>query len=640
MRAGRRPPARAQLAALGAALLAGAAARGEPPVPTFALPGPSGGAAVLLARGGDAGDLPVAVAAVPLELSEQRALLRVGVTVDRTALVAPARGRLALELHVHAVASDGAVVARLSEGFLVDGAGDGGGELRWSGRLAAPRANLSLRVLVRERSAGAFALRSMPLVLAPAVPGVPLALAQPDAPRGEGLDLLSPTAPPGEAAAAPELRPRLAGGEPARFEAYTVGEPEGFALRLGALDAPPLPLTVLARTPLGGGLERWTLEVEVPPAGGEQVLFFETTAPAPPAALRLTIDGARLAAGAEGPAAPEPHRERPGKSRAEIVPVYLAAWRTAALGDRGRAASDLARFEASRHPRDIFDSAAKVEGALVARLAARDYRALLPLSQLYRALGGEHLRGGRVPLARRAHEVQARLIDRLVVEARKGGDLERAVLGLEGLAAQLLADHRASQAIPLLERALALAPERSFAPLTLAVFYERDRRHAEAAAALDRVLAVDPSHREARLHRARIHALAGVDGAADADLDRLLGEPVADWVGVVAAQVRARRRIERGDADGAALGLREAVARWPAEPSLAVALAHAERLIGNRAASRAAAVVAAAPAALAEASPRKRYAEPPAEVFASIRAALELQAQRDLAALAAALEER
>jgi hypothetical protein len=130
-------------------------------------------------------------------------------------------------------------------------------------------------------------------------------------------------------------------------------------------------------------------------------------------------------------------------------------------------------------------------------------------------------------------------------------------------------------------------------------------------------------------------------------LDELLAEPASDWVGVVAVQLRARLRLAAGQVTRAVEELAAAAGRWPEEPSLAVALAHAARLAGERSRSRAALHDASGVAALHDASgvaarfdmaPRKRYAEPPLRQLAATAAEVERLAWLDLPALAAALE--
>jgi tetratricopeptide (TPR) repeat protein len=160
--------------ALATAVLCCAAAvtlRAEAPTPIVR---PIGGlraeTAALLARGGQGGNLRMALAAVPLAADGAAKLpVLVIVELDGEPLLAGfPGGRLGVEVSSYVVASDGRVVESRNDGVAVDiGAGSDLEKtgLRYLERLDLDPGAYSVRVLARLHRTGAFALRTVDVTL-------------------------------------------------------------------------------------------------------------------------------------------------------------------------------------------------------------------------------------------------------------------------------------------------------------------------------------------------------------------------------------------------------------------------------------------------------------------------------------------
>lgn len=630
-------------------------------------------AAALLTRGGSGGALRLQATALPVAYPATAIPLLVVVELDGPSLISNhPGGRLGVEIYLYAIDNGGRIAASRAEGIAVDldsiGSELVNGGLRWQTSVALDPGEWSLRVLARVRRSGGFGLREIRLTLPRPGSGGPFYLA-PVAPSAPGfVDALSPSLDPAAGAAlqalggAPAAMPLLAADAPSRFWALVAGgDAAAFTSRLtDGLGRPAGEPTVTAgaRQPLGSGLQAIALEL-TPPGGAaglrDLVLALPGGKVAEPRRLIVRAgeepgawtDLLRIAAVGEESLAPPPATVvAPPASREEIQRIgatYLDAWSRYASGDQEGAVAAVETFESgllASNRRRAMGWLDQSDRPLAAEVVRARPEAVLPLALFYGDLFRAHLATRRIGLARRAEMHAADLLDRFAELATVGRQKELAAAAYEGMAADLLSAEAPRRAADLLERATRVAPGRAADWLALAAIQERDRRFEQALAALDRVLSIEPRNREARLRQARIEQLRGNSRRAATAYDALAAEPVVDWIGVVAIQERARQLLADGELAAAVVLLESAGQRFPAEPSLALALSYAYERAGRRASARAAAdrAVAARPAFAG--APRKRYSAPPIEALSSDRAEVEtagLLAGKSLAEALAAL---
>lgn len=636
---------------------------GAPPAPT----------AALLAHGGEGGPLRAAVTALPLAYGAERIPVLVVLELDGRALLSGhPGGRLGLEIHVYAVAPGQRVVASISEGVAVELSALGESVerdgVRWLARMEVAPGDYELRIHVKEHQTGAFALRAIRLLL-PTPRGARaayLAAAVPDS--RPWLDARSPTlgADDSEAIAAmggpPSALPVLAAGTAARIlvlagggsaPASTVQITDGRGNEIA--DLTPRPAG--ASSP-GAGIELATIMVDLPERSGLHDLRLESREtdqvslprrvilrPDPGEAAWHQISMVDVVSAREN----EVPRERiwtppamEARARRVIADGILDAWRGYAGGEREVAVAARQALEASVLDADRLRGMGTIELAerpLLEQVARRNHQALLPLALFYRDLLRSHLAAGHIGLARRAEAVAEGLLLQLAAGAADDAERRLAATALETIASELLEIGAPGRAAELVQRSAELIPGRPSVWVALATMQERAGDLDRAAAGIARALAISPSHREARLRDARLRDLRGERRRSAAALDRLIAEPVADWIGVVAAQERTRQLLDQEEFAAAAALLRPLVERWPTEPSLWVALAYAAERAGDRTTSRSAVERAAAADRAFAVAPRKLYAEPPRLILAAGRAEVETAGLLGLDALTAALPE-
>lgn len=639
--------------ALPALLALGAAAALAEPPRLGVLTGVPAGTAVLLARGGEGGPLPIAVGAFPIDFAATPPRALVVVEVDGRALTSAAPGpRAGLELHLYLLSNDGSVTATRSEAISIDLAADAArlnsGGLRWLVAVDLPPGARLLRVHAREHYSGSFGQREI-RIGAGGPPGVAAAAAQ-----LAWVEVASPTL-----SALERSWLEAAGGAPAAVPSLAAGSTVHLARWRAAADAEPLPLRVCdaagrtitglpprieGSTAIAPGLviDRYAVDLPADLSGRIGLAW----GPGDPArALVRTGDAvawnrmSALDVSAARTAGPPPlageGRGRVEQARAARGSV-LAAWRRFADGDREGAVAVLLAVEtgpASRRPKG---RGAALEDPAIDQVAGHDPALLLPVSLLYLDLERAALAAGRLPAARRAREVAEALARRLEASAQTADQRRSAATLYEALAAERIEARDSAAAAALLERAARLAPERAAPWLTIGILFERDRVLDRARAAFDRVIAAEPAHREARLRRARVDLLAGRGGEAAAELERLATERL-DWVGVVAAEERTRQLLAEGSDEAAIALLGPLVASAPQEASLSRALAYALERTGRRLAAREHVARAAAATSRPGTSPRKRYAEAPERLLLDRRVEVERAALLALPKLADAL---
>lgn len=672
-RAHLRAPRRSAVALLTTlALVAGAGAAYAGPV-IRSIGAPSAPVAALLARGGEGGPLRVAATALPLAYDTRSIPTLVVLELDGASLLSGhPGGLLGLEIHVYAVAPGGRIATSISEGVAIDlsdlGEAVERDGVRWLARLDLAPGDYDLRLFVRERRTGSFGLRSLRLVLpSPREDGAAafLAAVVPD-PR-PWLDAPSPTLGADASAALakvggpPSALPVLAAAATGELELWAGGGPvPQVALRLTdgrGLDLGALGPRVLGEEPLGPGVSVANLEIALPDKSGLLDLRAETALrevvslprrvvlrPDPQGAAwhqlsRVDVATAQVAG---DPPRPEHSLPRALEARATrvLTDAILTDWRRYADGDREGAVAAHQAFEAGTVEADRRYGMGRLQSAeqpLLDRLAGQDHASILPLALFYRDLLRSHLASGRIGLARRAETVSERLLVELAEGAGDDSERRLSAMALESVASELIEIGAPRRAAELIQRSAELVPGRPSVWVALAALLEYSGELERARDALARALEIAPTDREARLRVGRLAELGGLEERAAQGFDRLLAEPVADWVGVVAAQERVRQLLDQDDFAGAANLLGPLVERWPREPSLWVALAFAAERAGDRTTSRHAVEQAAAVDRAFAIAPRKLYASPPRLSLAAGRSEVEMQGLLRLDALAAAL---
>ncbi|GMU65149.1 MAG: hypothetical protein AMXMBFR36_14230 [Acidobacteriota bacterium] len=632
--------------------LAAAAALAEPPR-LGVLSSVPAGTAVLLARGGEGGPLPIAVGAFPIDFAATPPRALVVVEVDGRALTSAAPGpRAGLELHLYLLSNDGSVIATRSEAISIDLAADGArlntGGLRWLAAVDLPAGARLLRLHAREHFSGSFGQREVRLG-AGGPPGVAVAAA-----KLAWVEVASPTLSAPErswleaAGGAPAAVPTLAAGSTIRIARWrAVADDEPLPLRVcdaAGRTLTGLPPRIEGSTAIAPGLVIDRYAVDLPAdLSGRVGLAWGAGDPA-----RALVRAGDAAAWNRMPAldvsaartAVPPQSVGEGRGRVEQARAaresVLAAWRRFADGDREGAVAELLEAESASASRRPKGRGAALEDPAIARVAGHDPALLLPVSLLYLDLERAALAAGRLPAARRAREVAETLARRLEETAKSTEQRRSAATLYEALAAERIEARDSAAAAVLLERAARLAPERAAPWLTIGILFERDRVLDRARAAFDRVIATEPGHREARLRRARVDLLAGRGGDAGDELERLATERL-DWIGVVAAEERTRQLLAEGRDEAAIVLLEPLVATAPQEASLSRALAYALERTGRRLAAREHVARAAAATSRPGTTPRKRYSEAPERLLLDRRVEVERAALLALPRLSEAL---
>lgn len=633
---------------------------------------PSAPVAALLARGGEGGPLRVAATALPLAYGADKVPTLLVLEVDgRSLLAGHPGGRMGLEIHAYAVAPGKRVTASVSEGVAIDlsllGESLERDGLRWLARIELAPGDYDLRFYVRERRTGTFALRSLRLLLpSPRADAAAfLAAAVPDS--RPWLDARSPTLSESDVEALvaiggpPSALPVLPSAATARLVLWAGGGAvPRTSLRLTdgrGQDVGSLAPSVLSEARFGDGVAVATFEITLPDRSGLHDLRLEAAdegvvsllrrvvlRPDPQGASWHQLSRVDVVTAHETDAAPSEQRSisRAAEARETrlLAETIAEDWRRYASGDREGAVAAHQALESATVEADRRRGMGRIQSAeqpLLDDLAGRDHASLLPLALFYRDLLRSHLAAGRIGLARRAESIAEQMLVHLANGAADDAERRLAATALESVAAELIEIGAPRRAAELIQRSADLIPGRASVWVALATLLEQAGDLERADAALDRALAIAPADREARLRRSRLAGLGGSEARAAKGYDQLLAEPVADWVGVVAAQERVRQLLDLGDFAGAARRLAPLVERWPHEPSLWVALAYASERAGDRTTSRRAVERATEADRAFAVAPRKLYAEPPRLALAAGRSEVETEGLLRLDLLAAAL---
>jgi len=394
-------------------------------------------------------------------------------------------------------------------------------------------------------------------------------------------------------------------------------ESGAFALRSLELPAPDAGAVASAAVPEAP--EAWLeLPLARPP----------TAAPgAPPAELRVLTASAAppspapeaaAVAAASPPAAVDGSEREIGELTAALRAIYLEG----ARGQAAAAAHHLYELESQvaaadrKHDLTPLDHAtARIVRGIErgVRGESGDPGALLVLALFHQGVANLESDLRQPVLAQRNWALALLFLQRMGKISPRADDRRLAAAALAGLALRHLERSSPQPAAMLLEKALAVSGDQPQLLIALAVVRTQQGDARQARALLDRALARTPGNREALLRRALADAAAGARESAERDLRRLSEGSEKDWLTILAYQERARLTLERERYDDASALLVRALARFPDDPTLALALAYARRSQGRRAeagelAERALAA-ASSPGAAVAAAPRTRYLE-------------------------------
>jgi tetratricopeptide (TPR) repeat protein len=651
------------------------------------LRGLQGPIATLLTTGKEGGGLPVAALAVPAgeKTADGRFAVPLFVEIEGNGLLAGRSvERQRIEIYAYAMGTDGAVNDFLAQGLAFDLAQWGeavlDGGIKFVGSVSMPAGAGSVRVLVVDPDTLRYSLVVLPVTVPP-VTG-PLLL-QPlfSDPRSrwvlarQGIDSLESELAPllvDEGWGLPSSLPLLSAGLTRRITLLGRGLPADPAdleitLRIRTefgKTVREIPCRVINRVidripASGSGLERLTVDVDLPKLPKLETgryraaVAFEDGPETPELTVLYLGEGApdhdllwaqlRRLGGEAPPAAAAAVPEVQGKRRqrnAEIERLarqgYEEAVRSLASGTPVAQVVDrLAEIETGlyRQSPQEADDLREIELETAKRLGKSDAEVLLPLTVLHAELYRKLRDGRSYLLAENARRTSADLI---AVYAGRGGSAAVAAQALLSLAADLLGSGVQGAGRELLGRALTLDSRGEAAGLFLAASYERDGDYPKAVEILEGVARAHPESFEARLRLNVNRDRIGRTAEARQAFQALISEPGPDWVRTVAYQemVRIHLRNQRR-ADAVAL-LRQAVARLPREPQLAVQLAYLLDRQGS--AATAGEILDRLPTG-AGGSPRHRYGQWPAAALEEARRSLTQQSILRLAALSKALDD-
>jgi Flp pilus assembly protein TadD len=683
----------------GLPLTAQDSARLDFPLQARPLRGLQGPIATLLTTGKEGGGLPVAALAVPLTVlagqpiggkpADSRFAVPLLVEIEGSGLLSQWHSDTQrIEIYAYAMGADGTVYDFLAQELTVNLAQWGeavlDGGIKFVGSVSMPAGAGSVRVLVVDPETLRYSLRVLPVTV-PAADSGPFLL-QPlfSDPRGRWVLARQAQETPEVASLAPLLvdegwglpssLPLLAAGRTRRIEVLGRGLPADPTVTLRirtelGKTVQEIPCRVVSQTRTSGSVpERLTVDVDLPKLetgryrasvavkdGPETpeltVLYLGEGAPDHDllwAQLRRLSGEAPPAPAGEAPPTPTAVPEAQGKGRkrnAEIERMarqgYEEAIRSLASGSPvEQVVERLAAIETGlyRQVPQQADAIREVELETARQLGKGDAEALLPIALLHAELYRKLRDGREYLLAENARRTSADLV---AVYAERGGSATVAAQALLSLAADLLVSGVQGASRDLLGRALTLDGRSEAAGLFLAASYERDGDYPKAAEILAGVARAHPESFEARLRLAVNLDRTGRTAEARQAFQKMIAEPGPEWVRTIAYQEMVRIHLrDKRPADAVAL-LRQAVARLPGEPQLAVQLAYLLDRQGSPTGAMDARQILdrLRPAASgAGGSPRHRYGQWPAAALDEARRSLAQQSLLRLAALSRALE--
>ncbi|HVG06701.1 MAG TPA: tetratricopeptide repeat protein [Thermoanaerobaculia bacterium] len=651
---------------------------------TRPLRGLQGPIATLLTTGQEGGGLPMAALAVPSGESdgrfkgEARFAVPLLVEIEGNGLLSGGRKDVQrIEIYAYAMGPDGAVNDYLAQGLSLDLAEVGEAVLdsgiKFVGTVTMPAGTGSLRVLVVDPDTLRYSLRVLPLTVPSASAGPLLLPPLFSDPRGRWV-----LARPGEAAEGlerslapllldegwglPSSLPLLSGGRKRRVVLLGRGLPAEPSVTLeirteAGKQVLAVPGTVIERSQTSGlAPERLVCDFDLPKL--ETGRYRASVAMAGMKTPELTVlylsenplneepiwaQLRRL--GGESAPIPVATAEAPkGRRRnAEMERIarqgYEEALRGLASGTPlDQVVSRLGDMEAGlyRQSPQSAEALREVELETAQRLGKGDPEVLLPLSLLHAELYRSLRERKEIYLAESARRTSA---DLAAAYVERGGSESVAAQALLSLAADLLASGVQSASRSMLDRALALDGRNEAVGLFLAASAERDGDYPRAADVLERLVQAHPDSAEGRLRLGVNLDRVGKAAQARETLQRLISEPVPEWVKTVAFQEMVRLQLQDGRQDRAVALLRQAVARLPNQTQLAVQLAYLLERQGSASAAREILARVKPRPQATDGSPRHRYGQWPTAALDEVRRSLTQQSILRLAALARALGE-
>ncbi len=645
------------------------------------LRGLQGPIATLLTTGQEGGGLPVAAIAVPSSESDAKGKFSVPLLVEiegNGLLTGRREDILRVEIYAYAMGADGAVHDYLAQSLSLDLSKVGEAVLdsgiKFVGTVTMPAGAGSLRVLVVDPDTLRYSLRVLPLMVPSASAGPILLSPLFSDPRGRWV-----LARPGEAAEGlerslapllldegwglPSSLPLLSGGRTGRVVLLGRGLPAEPSATLeirteAGKQVLAVPGTVIERSQASGlAPERLVCDFDLPKLETGRyrasVLMAEVRTPEltvlylsenPLNEEPIWAQLRRL--GGESPppsVAPMATTEAPkGRRRnAEMERIartgYEEALRGLASGTPlDQVVSRLGDMESGlyRQSPQSAEALREIELETAQRLGKGDPEVLLPLALLHAELYRSLRERKELYLAESARRTSAELA---AAYAEHGGSESVAAQALLSLAADLLASGVQSASRSMLDRALALDGRNEAVGLFLAASAERDGDYPRAVEVLDRLVQAHPGSAEARLRLGVNLDRVGKAAQARETLQRLISEPVPEWVKTVAFQEMVRLQLQDGRQDRAVALLRQAVARLPGQTQLAVQLAYLLERQGSASAAREVLAGVKPRPVATDGSPRHRYGQWPTAALDEVRRSLTQQSLLRLAALARAL---
>ncbi|MES1245139.1 MAG: tetratricopeptide repeat protein [Acidobacteriota bacterium] len=641
------------------------------------LRGLQGPIATLLTTGKEGGGLPVAALAVPAGSrgADGRFAVPLLVEIEGSGLLSQWHSdSQRIEIYAYAMGADGAVHDFLAQGITVNvpqwGEAILDGGIKFVGSVSMPAGAGSVRVLVVDPDTLRYSLRVLPVTV-PTADGGPLLL-HPlfSDPRGrwvlarqaQEVGDLSPLL-VDEGWGLPASLPLLTAGRTRRIEVLGRGLPADPSVTLRirtefGKTVQEIPGRVVGRTRISGSApDRLDVDFELPKIetgryratvavqGGPEtpeltVLYLGEGATADQDLLWAQL---RRLSG-EAPPAPAAVPEAQGRGRkrnAEIERMarqgYEEAVRSLASGSPvEQVVERLASIETGlyRQAPQQADAVREVEMESAKRLGKGDAEALLPIALLHAELYRKLRDGREYLLAENARRTSADLV---ADYAERGGSATVAAQALLSLAADLLVSGVQGASRELLGRALKLDGRSEAAGLFLAASYERDGDYPKAVEILDGLARAHPESFETRLRLAVNLDRIGRTADARQAFQKMIAEPGPEWVRTIAYQEMVRIHLRDKRTTEAVALLRQAVARLPGQPQLAVQLAYLLDRQGSPADARQI-LDRLSPAAGGPGSPRHRYGQWPTASLDEARRSLAQQSLLRLAALSRALD--
>lgn len=357
-------------------------------------------------------------------------------------------------------------------------------------------------------------------------------------------------------------------------------------------------LEPLARTGLGGELERWAYRLRIPPelATAAYRLIFEAdngatyslpvlmlaqnpgNRPMVWGQIRSTYASPEQTAAFRAPELPEKARQRNRALERASREGFHVALKTLTDRDLDAAVESLAAFEGDlleRAPSEALNALARAKRDVASHLAAKNPESLVPLVSLQMRLYHHYRDQKRFGLATQARSSAVELAELYAKE----GDPESAPVvtsrALSILGADLLDARVWTLGEHLLEKALELDPANETALLLLASQQEKVGSYGEAVETLRALVRRNPKSAEGRLRLAVNLKRSGNPGEGITLLQRLVSENNPPWTLMVAYSELAGHYLETGRTGEAARVLRQALDRLPSQPGLAIQLAFA-----------------------------------------------------------------